>query len=587
MFFSLISDISDHYIIPCISRLEQHLYFSVEDFFLIRYNLSMGISEIIQLFCGIALFLFGMSLMGDGLKKISGNKLEPILYRLSNTRPKAVLLGTGVTAVIQSSCATAVMVVGFVNSGMMKVAQGINVILGAILGTSITGWILCLSYIEGGGELKALLSTSTLTGIVAVIGICLRTFGKRQSVKNTGDILLGFSVLMIGMNMMSSAVRGLGDSPMFVSTISSLSYPLLGIVVGALFTALLQSASAAVGILQALSVTGVMTLESALPLLLGVAIGAAAPVLLSSFGANINGKRTAFVYPIAATLGVMFFSSVYYIADSIIHFDFRSTTMTPFSIALFNTVLRLMMVLFLAPFTDIIESLVAMLVVDRDKEERVQIHLEDRFIPYPALAIEQSRRTVNDMARIAGKALRRSLSLFDNFNEPLYLKIAEAENDVDQYENAVSKYLVQLTTRQELSRQQNEKISLFLHTLSDLERISDHALNLADRAKEIIEKNVKFSPAADSELSELFNLIRKETSLVTEAFTEDDLYKAEQIQPIDKQVEVLCEKMKSNHIDRLQRNECTIQHGFIFNDITTFCERISNHCTNIAAALMD
>ncbi|MBR6468918.1 MAG: Na/Pi cotransporter family protein, partial [Lachnospiraceae bacterium] len=258
----------------------------------------MGISEIVQLFCGIALFLFGMSLMGDGLKKLSGNKLEPVLYRLSNTRPKAVLLGTGVTAVIQSSCATAVMVVGFVNSGMMKVVQGINIILGAILGTSITGWILCLSYIEGGGELKALLSTSTLTGIVAVIGISLRTFGKRQVVKNTGDILLGFSVLMIGMNMMSGAVGGLGDSPAFIKTLSSFSNPLLGILVGALFTALLQSASAAVGILQALSVTGAMTFESALPLLLGVAIGAAAPVLLSSFGANIEGKRTAFIYPI-------------------------------------------------------------------------------------------------------------------------------------------------------------------------------------------------------------------------------------------------------------------------------------------------
>ncbi|MBR5766356.1 MAG: Na/Pi cotransporter family protein [Lachnospiraceae bacterium] len=547
----------------------------------------MGISEIVQLLCGIALFLFGMSLMGDGLKKLSGNKLEPVLYRLSNTRPKAVLLGTGVTAVIQSSCATAVMVVGFVNSGMMKVVQGINIILGAILGTSITGWILCLSYIEGGGELKALLSTSTLTGIVAVIGISLRTFGKRQVVKNTGDILLGFSVLMIGMNMMSGAVGGLGDSPAFIKTLSSFSNPLLGILVGALFTALLQSVSAAVGILQALSVTGAMTFESALPLLLGVAIGAAAPVLLSSFGANIEGKRTAFIYPIAATLGVMFFSSIYYTADSIVHFAFRDTVMTPFNIAFINTVMRLIIVIFLMPFTDIVESLVNMLITDRGKEERLNIHLEERFIPYPALAIEQSRRTVNEMARISGKALGRALSLFDDYMEPLYKKISEAESDVDRYEDAVSKYLVRLTTRQELTRQQNEKIALFLLTLSDMERISDHALNLAGSAKEVTEKNVMFSKEARSELSELFSLIRKETILTTEAFTEDDLFKAEQIGPLNTGIEAQCEKMKNNHIERLQRNECTIQHGFIFNDITTFCERVSNHCDHIATALIN
>ncbi len=547
----------------------------------------MGISEIVQLFSGIALFLFGMSLMGDGLKKLSGNKLEPILYRLSNTKPKAVLLGTGVTAVIQSSCATAVMVVGFVNSGMMKIAQGINIILGAILGTSITGWILCLSYIEGGGSLKELLSTATLTGIVAVIGISLRTFGKRQVIRNTGDILLGFSVLMIGMNMMSKAVGGLGDSPRFIQAFSSLSNPLTGILVGALFTAILQSASAAVGILQALSVTGAMTFQSALPLLLGVSIGAAAPVLLSSFGANIEGKKTSFVYPITATLGVMFFSSIFYTADAIAHFGFRDTTMNPFSIAIINTVLRLIMVLFLAPFTDIIESLVDMIVKDHNGEERILIHLEERFIPYPALAIEQSRRTVNEMARISGKALSRALSLFDNYMEPLYQKISDAEGDVDHYEDAVSKYLVKLTTGQELSRQQNEKISLFLLTLSDLERISDHALNLAGSAKEVTEKNVTFSPEARSELGRLFSLIRKEASLTTEAFTEDDLYDAEQIIPIDKQIEELCEQMKNNHIDRLQRNECTIQHGFIFNDITTFCERVSNHCAHIATALIN
>lgn len=548
--------------------------------------MPMSFSEIIELICGISLFFFGMSLMGDGLKKLSGNKLEPILYRLSNTKPKAVLLGTGVTAVIQSSCATAVMVVGFVNSGMMKVAQGISVILGAILGTSITGWILCLSYIEGGGDLKAILSTSTLTGIVAVIGILLRMLGKKQNTKNTGDILLGFSVLMIGMKMMSESVGGLGDSPYFIHALSSLSNPFLGILIGALFTALLQSASAAVGILQALSVTGAMTFDSALPLLLGIVIGAAAPVMLSSIGANIAGKRTALVYPVAACLGVMFFSSIYYIADVIVHFQFDETIMTPFSLALLNTLLRLIVVFFLLPFTDIIESLVSAIATDKDPEKAPQIHLEERFISYPALAIEQSQHTINDMARISGRALSRALSLFDNYDERLFGKITEAENAVDQYEDAIGNYLVKVT-RQELSPQQNISISLFLHTLPDFERISDHALNLAESAKEVSEKEVVFSPGAIEELNELFSLLRKEATLTIDAFLEEDGTKAEQTGPLDAEIKDLCGRMKNNHIARLQREECTIQHGFIFNDITTVCERISNHFVHVADAVTE
>lgn len=546
----------------------------------------MSFSEIIELVCGISLFLFGMSLMGDGLKKLSGNKLEPILYRLSNTKPKAVLLGTGVTAVIQSSCATAVMVVGFVNSGMMKVAQGINVILGAILGTSITGWILCLSYIEGGGDLKAILSTSTLTGIVAVTGILLRMLGKKQNTKNAGDILLGFSVLMIGMKMMSESVGGLGDSPYFIHALSSLSNPFLGILIGAVFTALLQSASAAVGILQALSVTGAMSFDSVLPLLLGIVIGGAAPVMLSSIGANIAGKRTALVYPVTTCLGVMFFASVYYIADVIVHFQFGEMIMTPFSIARLNTLLRLIVLFFLLPFTDIIESLISAMVTDKDSEKTPQIHLEERFISYPALAIEQSHHTINDMARISGRALKRALSLFDDYDERLFGKVEEAEDAVDQYENAIGNYLVKVT-RQELSPQQNISISLFLHTLPDFERISDHALNLAESAKEISEKGVVFSPGAVEELNELFSLLRKEATLTMDSFLEEDGTKAEQTGPLDAEIKELCAKMKNNHIARLQREECTIQHGFIFNDITTVCERISNHFVHVADAVTE
>lgn len=290
----------------------------------------MSITEVISLFCGVALFLFGMSLMGDGLKKVSGDKLEPILYKVSGTPVRGVLLGTGVTAVIQSSSATAVMIVGFVSAGMMKVSQGISVILGAILGTSITGWVICLSYIESAGSLAQLLSTTTLTGVVAVIGILMRMTAKRQSVRHFGDILMGFVVLMKGMSTMSGAVSGLGDQPWFTSALTSLSNPLLGIIVGALFTALLQSASAAVGIVQALSVTGAMQFEQAFPLLLGISVGAAAPVMLTALGANTEGKRVALVYPIATALGTVVTASIFYIAHAVFRFSFIQTVMNPF-----------------------------------------------------------------------------------------------------------------------------------------------------------------------------------------------------------------------------------------------------------------
>ncbi|MBQ7583961.1 MAG: Na/Pi cotransporter family protein [Lachnospiraceae bacterium] len=544
----------------------------------------MSFTEIIELISGISLFLFGMSLMGDGLKKLSGNKLEPILYRLSNTKPKAVLLGTGVTAVIQSSCATSVMVVGFVNSGMMKVRQGINVILGAILGTSITGWILCLSYIEGGGGLKAVLSTSTLTGIVAVTGILLRMLGKNQGTKNTGDILLGFSVLMIGMKMMSESVGGLGDSPYFINAISSLSNPFLGIITGALFTALLQSASAAVGILQALSVTGAMSFESTLPLLLGVVIGAAAPVMLSSIGANVAGKRTALVYPVAAVLGVVFFSVVFYIVEAVIRFQFWDEATTPFSIAMINTLVRLVILFFLIPFTGIIESIVSTMIKDRTPEKAPQIHLEERFISYPALAVEQSHHTINDMAHISDRALSRAISLFTGYDGHLFDKIADDEGAVNKYEDAIGSYLVKVSG-QELSPQQNMYISLFLQILPDFERIANHALNLAGNAREVAEKEVVFSPGALEELDSLFNLLQREAEVTLDSFIEEDGTRAEETAALDAKAKELCERMKNNHIARLQRGECTIQNGFIFNDITNVCERISNHYAHISEAV--
>ncbi|MBR3742325.1 MAG: Na/Pi cotransporter family protein, partial [Clostridia bacterium] len=427
----------------------------------------MDVSHVISLCSGIALFLFGMTLMGDGLKRVAGNQLELVLYRLSSTTFRGMLLGTGVTAVIQSSCATSVMVVGFVNAGMMKLVQAIGVILGAILGTSVTGWIISLSYIEGSSGVLSLLSTATLTGVVAIIGVFLRVFSKKKEKRHIGDILMGFTVLMYGMSIMSGAVSGLGEQPWFTDTLASLSNPVLGILVGTVFTAVLQSASAAVGIVQALSVTGAMSFEAALPLLMGVAIGAAFPVLLSALGANADGKRTAAVYLVAGIISVMVCAALFYLSDAIFRFPFLQTVMNPFSLALVNTILRFAMVLVLLPFTDVLEALVCLLIRDKQAEaDQLTVRLEERFLGHPALAVEQSRLTIIDMAERAREALSAALSLTANYTPEGLEEVEKMESDCDRYEDALGSYLVKLTGR-ELTRRQNEDVSKYLHTLTD------------------------------------------------------------------------------------------------------------------------
>ena len=466
----------------------------------------MGIPDVISLLGGIALFLFGMSLMGEGLKKVAGSKLELVLYRLSSTPLKGVLLGTGVTAVIQSSSATSVMVVGFVNSGMMKVRQAIGVIMGAILGTSITGWILCLSSISGGSGLVQLLSTEVLTGIVAVAGIILRMFSAKTSHRHVGEILLGFAVLMYGMSAMSGAVSPLRESESFIRILTSFSNPLLGILVGIAFTSILQSASAAVGILQALSITGAITFEIAFPIIMGVAIGAAVPVLLSALGANLNGKRTAFVYLLIDVLGVVIWSLVFYTLNAIFRFPFLTRIMTSVSIAFLNTLFRLATVIVLLPLIGLMEKLVVFLFPDNgaQAEDQDMDRLEERFLQHPALSIEQSRLVTNSMAERAAGNLLDAMALRTDFSEKGFHAISETESLIDRYEDKLGTYLMKITSRS-LSSAQSEEVSKFLHTISDFERISDHALNISETAKEIHDKNMVFSPAALRELEVFLN----------------------------------------------------------------------------------
>jgi phosphate:Na+ symporter len=548
----------------------------------------MSVADVISLLGGIALFLFGMSLMGEGLKKVAGSRLELVLYKLSSTPLKGVLLGTGVTAVIQSSSATSVMVVGFVNSGMMKVKQAIGVIMGAILGTSVTGWILCLSSLEGGSGVVQLLSTEVLTGIVAVVGIILRMFTGKTSNRYVGEILLGFAVLMYGMSAMSGAVSPLRESEAFIRILTSFSNPILGILVGLAFTSVLQSASAAVGILQALAITGAVTFEVALPIVMGIAIGAAVPVLLSALGANLNGKRTAFIYLLIDVLGVLIWALLFYGANAIIHFTFLDTVMSSVSIALMNTLFRLATVIVLLPCIGLMEHMVELLFPDDGSaaEEQEMDRLEERFLQHPALSIEQSRLVTNSMAERAEGNLLMAVGLRNRWSDKDFRMVGETESVIDRYEDKLGTYLMKITSKS-LSQSQSEEVSKYLHTISDFERISDHALNISEAAKEIHDKDLQFSPEACHELDVIESAVREILSIAVGAFVENDPQRAARVEPLEEIIDGLCDEMKSHHVDRLQSGSCTLNLGFVFNDLLTNYERVADHCSNIAVAIIE
>lgn len=548
----------------------------------------MSVADVISLLGGIALFLFGMSLMGEGLKKVAGSRLELVLYKLSSTPLKGVLLGTGVTAVIQSSSATSVMVVGFVNSGMMKVKQAIGVIMGAILGTSVTGWILCLSSLEGGSGVVQLLSTEVLTGIVAVVGIILRMFTGKTSNRYVGEILLGFAVLMYGMSAMSGAVSPLRESEAFIRILTSFSNPILGILVGLAFTSVLQSASAAVGILQALAITGAVTFEVALPIVMGIAIGAAVPVLLSALGANLNGKRTAFIYLLIDVLGVLIWALLFYGANAIIHFTFLDAVMSSVSIALMNTLFRLATVIVLLPCIGLMEHMVELLFPDDGSaaEEQEMDRLEERFLQHPALSIEQSRLVTNSMAERAEGNLLMAVGLRNRWSDKDFRMVGETESVIDRYEDKLGTYLMKITSKS-LSQSQSEEVSKYLHTISDFERISDHALNISEAAKEIHDKDLQFSPEARHELDVIESAVREILSIAVGAFVENDPQRAARVEPLEEIIDGLCDEMKSHHVDRLQSGSCTLNQGFVFNDLLTNYERVADHCSNIAVAIIE
>ena len=542
---------------------------------------------ILSLLSGVAMFLFGMILMGDGLKMVAGNKLEKFLYKMTNTPIKGLALGAGVTCVIQSSSATTVMVIGFVNSMMMKLRQAISIIMGANIGTSITGWILCLSYIQGSGGWATILSTATISAIMAVVGIVLRMFGKRSVYRNVGNIMLGFSILMMGMQTMSGAVEPLRENEFFVSMLTMFSNPLMGILVGIVFTAILQSASAAVGVLQALSVTGILTFASAFPIVLGIGVGAACPVLISAIGANKNGKRTALIYLLNDLFGMIFWGIVFYAVNGVLHFSFMDQVMTPVLVALTNTVFRVATVCVLFPFIPRLEKLVCMLVKDtqEEMEEEADLELlEDRLVSYPALAMGQCQRVISGMSERVQKNVNRAMDLLNDFQQECFEKVQRTEDLTDKYETKLGAYLMRLT-KKEMTTAQSRQMSLYLSTISDFERIGDHAAFIAYMSNEMQESRMSFSKEALDELNVVMEAVREIMNITARAFREGNQDDANKVSPLGVVITNLCDELKHNHVIRLGSGDCGLEQGTIFNDILNSFTRIAAHCASITSAM--
>ena len=544
-------------------------------------------SMILSLLSGVAMFLYGMLLMGDGLKMVAGNKLEKFLYRMTNTPLKGVALGAGVTCVIQSSSATTVMVIGFVNSMMMKLRQAISIIMGANIGTSITGWILCLSYIEGSGGLATILSTKTISAIVAIVGIVLRMFGKRSVHRNIGNIMLGFAILMMGMQTMSGAVEPLRENEFFISMLTMFSNPLMGILVGIVFTAVLQSASAAVGVLQALSATGLLTFASAFPIVLGIGVGAACPVLVSAIGANKNGKRTALIYLLNDLFGMIFWGCAFYAANAVLHFGFMNRIMTPVSIAFTNTIFRVATVCVLFPFIPRLEKLVCMLVKDtkEEMEEEADLELlEDRLVDYPALAMGQCQRVISGMARKVRKNVNRAMNLLNDYQQECFDKVQRKEDLIDKYETRLGAYLMRLT-KKEMTTAQSRQMSLYLSTISDFERIGDHAAYIAYMSNEMQERRMTFSGEALDELNVVMEAVREIINITARAFMDGNQDEANKVVPLGVVITHLCDELKHNHVTRLGSGVCGLEQGTVFNDILNSFARIASHCASITSAM--
>lgn len=543
----------------------------------------MSIYDFFHLLGGLALFLYGMHIMGESLERRAGRRLQPILEQLTSRPIKGVLLGAGVTAVIQSSSATTVMVVGFVNSGIMQLRQAIPVVMGANIGTTITAWILSLTGIKSDSFLMTLLKPATIAPLFAFVGIVLLMAFRRK--RDTAGILLGFAVLMFGMEAMSGAVRGLAQMESFRNLLILFTNPIFGVLVGAVVTAIIQSSSASVGILQAISNTGVLSYGAALPIIMGQNIGTCVTAILSAIGANRNAKRVAMVHLYFNLIGTLLFLAAFYLLDWLIGFTFTAQPVNALGIAITHTTFNVLVTFVLFPFIKQFEWLARKTIKDSKEAEQLEL-LDRRLLNTPSLAIEQSRRLTQDMARIAQQAFAQADSLMDQFDAKTLVAVEEAEHTIDRYEDRLGAYLVDVSARN-MSQEESREVSMLLQAIGDFERISDHALNITEVAQELSDKGISFSPAAQEETHVMRAAVQEIVRMAVQVFQTGDLQLAEQVEPLEEVVDRLRANIKANHIQRLRAGICTIELGFVLNDLLTNLERISDHCSNIAANLIE
>lgn len=548
----------------------------------------MDVFDVLSLVGGLALFLFGMDTLGKGLEKLSGGRMERMLEKLTSNRFKAVALGTLVTAVIQSSSATTVMVVGFVNSGIMKLSQAIGIIMGANIGTTMTSWILSLSSIEGDSFFIRMLKPSSFTPVLAIIGVVLLMFGGKEKKRHIGEILLGFAVLMTGMDAMSAAVQPLQEVPEFTNFLLKFSHPVLGLLAGLILTAIIQSSSASVGILQALCSTGAVSFGAAIPIIMGQNIGTCVTAILSSIGTSKNAKRAAAVHLFFNIIGTTVFLIVFYGINVFVPFEFLTDACAAKDIATIHSLFNVGATCLLLPFSQLLEKLA--IVVIRDSKEDMETDimfqaLDDRFLDTPGIALEQCKKLTDDMAKLTKAALFEAMELMEDYKEKQEKQVAEWETLTDRYEDELGAYLVKVSSH-DLSAKDSHTVTMLLHSIGNWERISDHALNICEVAREIHEKKISFSKAAVADLAVYTRAIKDILNMTVEAFEYEDVTVAKKIEPLEEVIDELNLRIKNRHINRLRSGECTMELGFVLYDILTNYERIADHCSNVAVAVI-
>lgn len=552
----------------------------------------MDIFSVLTMVGGLALFLYGMDVLGDGLKKVSGGKLEIILEKLTSNKLMAILLGAGVTAVIQSSSATTVMVIGFVNSGIMKLSQAVGVILGANVGTTVTAWLLSLTGLEGSSLVLQLLKPSSFSPILAIVAVIILSMSKKGKHKDVATIMIGFAVLMIGMDTMSNAVKPLAEIPEFTNILLMFSNPVLGMLIGLVLTAIMQSSSASIGILQAMCVSGAVSYSTAIPIIMGQNIGDCVAALLSSASAGRMAKRAAFVNLYYKIIKAAVFMAVFYALNAFFHFAFLGKPASALGVAVIHTAFNVVSVILIYPFTQVLEKLVYLTIPKSDAENQAQETvgreiqiLDSRFLSRPGLALEHCKNAAIDMANLARESLFLSIQLLESFDKKAADKVIELEELVDNYEDELGSYLVKLSSKH-LTEKDSQEISVLLHSIGDFERISDHAINIMESAEEMHEKKLYFSRKAEEELKIFTEAIKDIVNTTVQVFQQEDLKLAAMVEPMEEAVDNLNSEIKKRHVKRLRKGKCTIEMGFVLSDITTNYERVSDHCSNIALCLL-